>query len=551
MIFYLFLAVYFVGTAIGMYKLFEKAGLAGWKAFVPVLNLATLLQLVGRPLWHLIYLLIPVVNLFYWAYVMIETANSFGKYTFLDHFYAGVLPFWFFPKIGFNTEDRYLGGDFATHEAFTAELKAAGTDMAVSGKVLRKYSQYEKGTVRDWAETIVFAVFAASFIRMFCFEMYVIPTPSMEGSLLVGDYLAVSKLSYGLRTPKTILSLPLLHNVIPYLGIESYSDASQFDYHRFKIPFLSGDVARYDPVVFNFPAGDIVALPLPTAELKSPKYNQDMFFGEGHRTDYDSYQRMLGADPSIQQVGVDKFIHDNFKVFTRPVDKRDFFIKRCVGLPGDKIEVKDRALYVNGAPATVPEMLQFSYTVVTKEALNEDGLLALGIDFNRSQEQPNLYQMFLHQSQVDALKKWKEIEKIEARNDPAGKVSRDVFPQDTVNFKFNMDNYGPIVLPKKGEVLQLNANNIAYYRRLITAYEGNTLKVEGNSISINGKPTTTYTCQMDYYWMMGDNRHNSEDSRVWGYVPEDHIAGKPLFIWFHKGKNGIDFSRFFTGAKRL
>ena len=544
MLYAIFFIILYLATCFGVSKLFAKADQAAWKAYIPVLNVATALQVVGRPMWHLIWFCLPVVNLFYFAYLFIELANSFGKFGFFEHLFAVIAPYIAFPMWGNAAENKYLGPDFAKHRAFTTAYAAAlkANDKLAAGKLLRANEHYQKGVVRDWTETAIFAIFAATFIRMFLIEAYVIPSPSMEGSLLVGDYMFVSKTSFGMRLPNTLLQLPLVHNTIPMLGTESYSDLIEMPYRRLKIPFLSGNVERYDPVVFNFPEGDTVALGQNTPDIERfiQRYPRAVDMFGPLRTHYYGHVRMFGK----------QFVENNFKIFNRPVDKKDNYIKRCVGLPGDKIQVRDRVLYVNDQKAETPEMLQFSYTVVAKEPLNKDELQALGIDYDNS-GQPSVYRMHLHQSQLETVRKWRGIDTIAVNNDVAGHVDGNVFPHDTLHFKFNMDNYGPIVLPKKGTPIALTPENIALYQRLIRIYERHDLQITNGVFKIDGVATTTYTPKMDYYWMMGDNRHNSEDSRVWGYVPEDHIVGKPLFIWFSKGLQGIRFDRIFTGAKRM
>jgi signal peptidase I len=419
---------------------------------------------------------------------------------------------------------------------------------------MREYPQYEKSVPRDWAETAIFAIFAATFIRMFLIEAYVIPSSSMEGSLLVGDYMFVSKTSFGMRTPNTPLMLPLVHNTVPFLGTESYLDWLKLPYYRLNVPFLSGKVERYDAVVFNFPEGDTIAYAQETPAIMSMvsgnPSSYDYFFGAMPRTHYYGHVRSFGR----------KGVEDNFKIIQRPVDKQDHYIKRCVGLPGDKIEVRDRMLFVNDKPAEKAQKQQFRYTAVTKEHINTDKLDEMGIEWNMQQEDPRTTQieannitMHLHQSQFDEIRTWKEIDTIYVNSDSKEQIEPNVFPHDTAHFKFNMDNYGPVLLPKKGTTINLTAENIALFKRLITTYEHNSLEIVNGKFKINGAETTTYTPKMDYYWMMGDNRHNSEDSRVWGYVPEDHIVGKPLFIWMSRDqKSGrIRWERLFTGARKM
>jgi signal peptidase I len=363
--------------------------------------------------------------------------------------------------------------------------------------------------------------------------------------------MVVSKTSFGMRMPNTLLQLPLVHNTVPFLGSESYSDLVKMDYRRFQIPFLSGGVERYDPFVFNYPEGDTVGFAQPMPGLQNYlQIHPEMgsaFAGEMPYSHYYGQIRMFNTE----QGGGRNFVAQNFKLVTRPVDKRDNFIKRCVGLPGDKIEVRDRVLYVNDTEATKAEKMQFLYFVKAKSLLNNEQLIHLHIDNTLLQGKDIVYRMYMDNSQLAQVKAWAEVDTIVAKNDKAGAADINTFPHDTANFKFNVDNFGPIVLPKKGTSINLTPQNISLYSRLITTYEHHNLTVTNGKIAIDGKETTTYAPAMDYYWAMGDNRHNSEDSRIWGYVPEDHIVGKPLFIWFSKGLDGIRWNRLFTGAKRL
>jgi signal peptidase I len=553
---YAFALLWYAGTTFGLSKLFAKADQAGWKAYVPFLNIATAMQIVGRPMWQLIYFLIPVVNLFFFSYLAIEIANSFRKYAFSDHLMACVLPFIAFPKWGGEEKLAFHKPDYTDFVAYHTALAAAqkGNIAGAVGKVIREYPQYEKSVVRDWTETAIFAIFAATFIRMFLIEAYTIPTSSMEGSLLVGDYMFVSKTSYGMRTPNTIIQLPLVHNTVPFSGSESYLDWIKLPYHRINIPFLSSKIERYDPVVFNFPEGDTIAygdhtVTLDNYVMKNPGADEALFGTQTgmRRTHYYGYLRQFGR----------RGVSENFNLVERPVDKRDNYIKRCVGLPGDKIQIKDRILFVNDKPAEKAQKQQFRYLLTLNRDFTEEEKQKLkdmsveNVDFSRSQE--NKYAFHLHQSQFDEIRHWKNIDTMYIESQDAGGVNFDVFPHDTAHFKYNVDNFGPIEIPSKGKTINLTLENIALYRRLISVYEQNSFEIVNGKFKINGLETTTYTPKMDYYWMMGDNRHNSEDARIFGFVPEDHIVGKPLFIWFSRDQQTGRFrwERLFTGAKKM
>ena len=533
-----------LGFGAGLYRLFEKAGQAGWKSIVPVLNLLTWLQIIGRPMWHIVWFFVPVVNIFMFAYSLVDLVKAFGKFGFFEHVAAVVVPFIYLPLVGYTAQDKYRGQSYAAEQTYKKELESARktNNKPVLAKLEREYPQYQKGVLRDWAETIIFAVFAATFIRMFLIEPYNIPTSSMEGSLLVGDFMFVSKVHYGIRTPNTLLQLPLVHNMIPGTQRQSYLDWVELPYHR-----LGGlqSIERFDPVVFNYPNGDSVAVAQHTPELDAICGNNPNVFNFLFNNIPQRPADLMRHGFSAQQV------NDNFVRVARPVDKRDHYIKRCVGLPGDKIEVRAHELYVNDARATDPPMIQYRYDVYSHGPLDEDALRLAGIESDDVGQ--NHYSMCLNTNSLALLKTWQGIDSIRVLTTVAGKVypEQETYPQDTVHFKWNVNNYGPITIPKRGMKIDLTPENISLYKRCIIVYEGNRFRVTDGKAYINDVLSTSYTFQMDYYWMMGDNRNNSEDSRFWGFVPEDHIVGKPLFIWFSWGKNGIKWERIFSSARKM
>jgi signal peptidase I len=379
---------------------------------------------------------------------------------------------------------------------------------------------------REWLDAAVFAIVAATIIRTFFVEAYTIPTGSMEGSLLINDYLFVSKMAYGPRVPMTPVAVPLVHNVMPITGGESYTTAVQWDYHRW---WGFGDVERNDVVVFNFPNGDTV--------LKSQR-----------ERDYYAVCRENGRDATLA----------GDEIIVRPVDKKDNYIKRCVGVPGDVLTIKNGQLWVGNAPAQNYPHMKMSYIVqmapggsLSQEFLEENGV-NLDMQANDMQVLGNGQYFFqLQKSQLDVFKGISGI-RIIPLIDSAGLIDKGVFPHDPINFKWNKDNFGPLTIPKKGVTVQINAQNIALYRRLIDVYEGNKLEEHADGqIFINGAPATSYTFKMNYYWMMGDNRHNSLDSRFWGFVPEDHVVGKAWFVWLSYGNDGMRWSRLLHGIHSL
>jgi signal peptidase I len=383
----------------------------------------------------------------------------------------------------------------------------------------------KKSFIREWLDAAVFAIVAASIIRIFLVEAYTIPTGSMEGSLLVNDYLFVSKVSYGARTPMTPLAVPLVHNTLPFFNCKSYTELVQWGYHR--LPGF-GHIERNDVVVFNFPAGDTVAL----------EVQQDQ--------DYYSLLRNYNNDRA--------FVKNNFTVLSRPVDKKENYIKRCVGIPGDTIEVRGGYLYVGNKLSKQYPHSKMTYTIATNGQVSLDEFVEEQ-DMNPEElnYDPNskMYIANLSNDQVAAIKKMNGVIAIAPFVLDKNDTRDNAFPNDTANFKWNRDFYGPFIVPKAGQQVTLSLQNIALYQRIIANYEHNSLDIKDGKIFINGKETTTYTFQMNYYWMMGDNRHNSADSRYFGFVPDDHIVGKAWFVWLSFGNKGIRWNRLFRSIAHL
>lgn len=395
-----------------------------------------------------------------------------------------------------------------------------------------KKKKKKKPVWREWLDAALFAIVAATLIRTFIVEAYTIPSESMEGTMLVNDYLFVSKMAYGPRLPMTPLAIPLVHNTMPITGGRSFSEAVQWGYHR--LPGF-GHVQRYDVVVFNFPDGDTV-------------FKDDN--GNIRQEDYYTIRRL----PAREQA----FILSN-GIEHRPVDKTDNYIKRCVGVPGDVVEIRSGLLYVNGKPAPDFPHIKHEYSVVLKGmlGLSDDTKDAAQINESKDLRQGppgSSFNVLLQNDKVDVLRHAPEVASITRYYEPAGLLGGPAnwtFPQDTFHYKWNVDNFGPITIPEKGKPISLTPENIALYRRLITVYEGNKLEERNGKFFINGTATSTFTPRMNYYWMMGDNRHNSLDSRFWGYVPESHVVGKASFVWLSYGPNGIRWSRLFRSIHAL
>lgn len=377
----------------------------------------------------------------------------------------------------------------------------------------------------EWIDAIIFAVIAATFIRMFFIEAYTIPTPSMEKSMLVGDFLFVSKTSYGPKIPNTPLSFPFVHHTMPLTkNTPSYLTWIENPYRRIA---GFGDVKNNDVVVFNFPEGDTVATAIPTQS-------------------YYNLVRNYGRD----RVWTDKRTFGD--IISRPVDKRENYIKRCIGIPGDEITIKDGQVYVNGTAQDPIAGIQYDYIVTTSGAgISRRTLEEIGI--SKSDQQVFNGSQFLFpmtNEQVKKIEGLSNVTSVKRVNMAAGNWDHNIFPHDE-RYPWNVDNFGPLSIPHKGETIQLTLDNLPIYERIIDLYEDHDLEVKGEQIYIDGQVASSYTFSMNYYWMMGDNRHNSADSRYWGFVPEDHVVGKAVFIWLSLDKEksfpaNIRWNRLFS-----
>lgn len=399
----------------------------------------------------------------------------------------------------------------------------------------------------EWFDALIFAVIAVTIINIFLFQNYKIPTGSMEKSLQVGDHLYVSKVAYGPRIPITPLSLPFMQHTIPGTKMRSFISWPQWDYKRLK---GFGHVQRWDPVVFNFPAGDTVCFEQSNISyyqivrtVASQMKAEDLVSHAKLKTDQEYYSRARAK------------VWKDYTIVVRPIDKTDNYIKRCVGIPGDSLQVINGILYVNGKQEPFIPGRQMLYKVNTGgKIIITRHLQELGIyedDIIRDYRD-NEYIMPLTKEMVDKISKFKNVISVERY--PYDIVdTTQIFPHSS-KYLWTVDNFGPIYIPKKGTTIPLNIDNIYFYKRIIGHYENNDLQIKDSTIYINGKPAENYTFKMDYYWMMGDNRHSSLDSRIWGYVPEDHIIGKPKFIWLSLQKEkkfpaNIQFGRMFRRIK--
>ncbi len=439
-------------------------------------------------------------------------------------------------------------------------------DCYVSKKVRWQWWKEAEGPVRfimSWVDALVFALVAVYFINLFLFQNYVIPSSSLEKSLLTGDYLFVSKVSYGPRIPETPLTMPLTQHTLPIIHTKSYISWPHWDYRRMK---GLGHVKLNDIVVFNYPCGDSI---LTEERYQGPDFYGDIVYPLGMQLYKENNANPVDPSKLSRQQQMDFFamiyslgrnyINDNPNEFGsvdyRPTDRRENYVKRCVGLPGQTLQVKNRIVYLDGKPNKEPDNVQYTYYVkLATDHIPDDILKELNISMEDLTTLNQMGYMPLTKRAVAFLSKRKDlVRSIKLNTDAAPSIS--LYPHNIVT-GWTVDNYGPLWIPKKGATLKLNMNNIALYERPIRVYEHNNLVVKNNRIYINGKAATSYTFKMDYYWMMGDNRHNSEDSRYWGFVPEDHIVGKPIFIWWssdpdRKGFSGVRWNRLFKWVDNI
>ena len=415
--------------------------------------------------------------------------------------------------------------------------------------------------IMGWIDAIVFALVAVYFVNIYVFQNYAIPSSSLEKSLLVGDHLYVSKVAYGPRKPMTPLTMPLTQNTFPGGG-KSYFEKPQWPYERVK---GFGKIKLNEIVVFNYPSGDtIVSNPqyssadyysmivYPLGKSRCKEIDLDSLSTLEQRRVYDFYYK-VGRQYILQNEQIFG------KIMTRPVDRRENYVKRCVGLPGQTLEIRNGIIYLDGVANKEPDAAQSNYNVFLKHSIPENLRKELRLsleDLPASKNKPGSVTIPLTRKAAETLASNTEIVSYISPIRYAPEESEWLFPQNK-NTKWTLDDYGPIWIPAKGATVKLDLENLPFYERIIRAYEGNDLKVERDgTILINGEPAASYTFNMDYYWMMGDNRQNSADSRFWGYVPEDHIVGRPVFIWLsldkdknwgQKGK--IRWNRLFHSVK--
>jgi len=474
-----FIILWFVLQGTAYYKFFEKAGKKGWEGFIPVYNYYIHLRIIGRPVWWLILLFVPVMNFFVALTMHLDLLKSFGKYTYLDQVLGVVLAPVYMNYVAW-TDTKYI-------------------DKATS------MPKPKKSLGKEWFEAIVFAVFCATFVRWIFMEAYIIPTGSMERSLLVGDFLFVSKAAYGPRTPQTPLQMPLTHQTIWGTSIPSYIPAVSLSSYR--LPSL-GKVERNDVVVFNYPA----------------------------ERDFEDYNKRRDG----------KF---------HPLDLKTHYIKRAVAVAGETLEIKNTQVYINGEKSDDPPLMQHIYFVKTTEVIRDRIFEKYNIDPQSIEQRiPEGYFIHLSPDVAEQLKKLTFIEDVILQLRSEGQAEFGIFP-DAEYFPWNRDFFGPLTIPARGMKIEVTEESLARYGSTIMNYEGlKSVEISEGELKINGEAAASYTFRKDYYFMMGDNRHASDDSRYWGFVPEDNIVGEASFIWMSWNRNGkfinkIRWNRLFNAIE--
>ena len=604
-------------------KSFTKAGRKSWEALIPGYNYYVAFKItIDKPFWSLL-LLFPGVHLVMLASINVSYIRRFGFFSFTDTLQGIFFPYLIFAKIA-NSELPFLNETnwsnsreiemrkWGDHIVLFLSVPVLGHLIALAFGMFSREKPGVKSRIKEWGDSILFALVAASIIRTYVFEPFQIPTGSMEKTLLVGDFLFVNKLAYGSKVPVTPLSYPLVHNTIPWINIKSYTTLEKGTYTR--LPGF-GKVNRNDVVVFNYPSGDTAVFdPRMPDGLMGHDYhgiiNNEAFYqfrnspeignkfqnlltelkkkGETEqRADSIANSELLKyyieSHSKWKQLARQKLARGEFPgdpdmtgtlpekhggLVFRPVDKRENYIKRCVGIPGDKMKVEASVLYVNGKKAFVSENQCLQYQVPKKSILFptatemyeryklENDPNGSRTDFN--EENPEFYLLTLTKSEKRLIEKDFKI-KMEIYRTPRYSVGPEyipnamelienasVFPKDFFINNTTTD-FQEFQVPAKGQTIKISKDNIAWYRRIITAYEGHKLEErKDGSILIDGKKVTSYTFSMNYYWLMGDNRYNSADSRIWGFVPEDHVVGRASLVWFSKSSYlGIRVERIF------
>ncbi len=616
------------------WKSFPGAGRQSWEALIPGYNYFVAFKVSCQKPWWSLLLIVPGVHIVMWMVVNVSYIRRFGYFNVGDTLQGIFFPYLIFYKIAKNPSDykaetnwanagEAASREWSDHIALFLTLPVIGHVIALGIKAVTRERAGTKSRVKEWTESILFALVAAGIIRTYVFEPFQIPTGSMEKTLLVGDFLFVNKLAYGPKVPVTPLSFPLVHNTFPWINVKSYSTIETCNYTR--LPGF-GKVNRNDVMVFNYPSGDTAVYDprMPSGlmghdyhgvvireakrlwfeeTIKDPsafrqqiadslvKINpayKNNFNALGNNSQIETERQIMNrygkslvenfdywANKARRMIAVDKLTQDmsgeiisHHGIIYRPVDKRENYIKRCVGLPGDEIEIINSILYINGKKAKRAENQNLQYEIsnfipLGRESMKEKfGLEEERNDYYPSRNNPEAYTVFATRSELAKILKYFPEAKSKVHLEPKSLApasgiptysqminNLDKFPKD-----FYINNttteYTKFRLPKKGTSVRINKDNIAWYRRVIAAYEGHTLKETKDGIYIDGKKATSYTFALNYYWLMGDNRYNSADSRVWGFVPEDHVVGRASVVWYSSNPyGGVRWERIFKGIR--
>lgn len=466
------------------WKLYAKAGRKPLESFIPIYNLVVLMKIINRPRWWVVLLFVPIINLIMIPVVWVETIRSFGKNTTTDTVLVLI-------TLGF----------YITYLNYTSDNLT----------YIQNRDLNSKSKSGETVSSLLFAIIVATLVHTYLIQPYTIPSSSLEKTLLTGDFLFVSKINFGQRTPMTTIALPMVHDSIPFLGTKSYIFSDDFTkretslLNKFQLPYFRlpaiEKIERNEIVVFNQPA--------------------------------DTLRNMDNFNPD--------------RNYYKPIDKKTNLVKRCVAIPGDTMEIRNGDIYINGKFSKLPESAkpQFNFLIDTKgEAISQEALVNRygakeGMKYENgvfALTNNGEYFLTLTDKEAALIANNPVVKGVKKNLSPKGK-DENVFPH-IASLGWNIDNFGPIYIPKEGATIKLDLKTLPFYKRIIQEYEKNTLEVKNGKIFINGKESTSYTFKQDYYWMMGDNRQNSLDARFWGYVPFDHVVGKPVFIWFSWDKDG-------------